>query len=397
MRNPTMPRFAQGLLAALFLAVVFGVGILQLVLAIGDGTMPRIASVFSKMPSEAHLRELEAALDEESWIQQRVRPTMHWLRYRSLRTLGRDAILGHDGWLFFAPGVKYLVEPWPPRQTPAGFGIAVKRDDVSSSSMDAVGAIVSFRDQLAARGIELLVVPVPGKESIYPEMLAHRAANRTGPIGAHTRALMDALRAREVHVFDLFELFRAHAAGPANSPGTEPLYLATDTHWTPAGAELAAESVGAWLMAEGWVQPGDVPYEIKRVSVERHGDIVGMIRVPRIEASIPTETVECKQVVDGQGGLYQDSESAQVLVLGDSFLRIYQGDEPHAAGFLAHLARHLKQPVSSVVNDGGATTLVREVVARQPSHVAGKRVVVWEFVERDIRFGERGWEDLQLR
>jgi hypothetical protein len=227
-------------------------------------------------------------------------------------------------------------------------------------------------------------------------MLAHRAANRTGPIGAHTRALMDALRAREVHVFDLFELFRAHAAGPA-SAGTEALYLATDTHWTPAGAELAAESVAAWLMAQGWVQPGDVAYGAERVSVERHGDIVSMIRVPRIEASIPTETVACQQVVDGQGALYQDSESAQVLVLGDSFLRIYQGDAPHAAGFIAHLARHLNQPVSSVVNDGGATTLVREVVARQPSHLSGKRVVVWEFVERDIRFGERGWEELKLR
>ena len=39
------------------------------------------------------------------------------------------------------------------------------------------------------------------------------------------------------------------------------------------------------------------------------------------------------------GAIYHDDPVASVLVLGDSFLRIYQTDEPKAAGFIAHLAR----------------------------------------------------------
>ena len=58
---------------------------------------------------------------------------------------------------------------------------------------------------------------------------------------------------------------------------------------------------------------------------------------------------------------------SEVLILGDSFLRIYEQDEPGSAGFIAHLARELGQPLTSIVNDGGASTLVRQELARRPS------------------------------
>lgn len=84
------------------------------------------------------------------------------------------------------------------------------------------------------------------------------------------------------------------------------------------------------------------------------------------------------------------------MVLGDSFLRMYQTDQPVAAGFIAHLARALKQPVASIVNDGGASTLVRQDLSRHAGLLANKKTVIWEFVERDIRFGMEGWKDVSL-
>jgi len=84
-------------------------------------------------------------------------------------------------------------------------------------------------------------------------------------------------------------------------------------------------------------------------------------------------------------------------VLGDSFLRIYSQDEPGAAGFVAHLARELGFPLSSIVNDGGASTLVRQQFSRNPTLLANKKVIVWEFVERNIRFGAEGWQIVPLR
>jgi hypothetical protein len=98
----------------------------------------------------------------------------------------------------------------------------------------------------------------------------------------------------------------------------------------------------------------------------------------------------------GPGQPYRDDARSPVLVIGDSFLRIYQTDEPKSAGFIAHLARTLKQPVASVVNDGGASTLVRQELVRRPQLLLGKKVVIWEFVERDIRFGTEGWKKIPL-
>ena len=48
-----------------------------------------------------------------------------------------------------------------------------------------------------------------------------------------------------------------------------------------------------------------------------------------------------------------------LLVLGDSFMRMYQTDDPTAAGFISHLARALRLPLTSIVNDGGALVCLR--------------------------------------
>ena len=48
------------------------------------------------------------------------------------------------------------------------------------------------------------------------------------------------------------------------------------------------------------------------------------------------------------------------------------------------------------MNDGGASTLVRQELARRPQLLAGKTLVIWEFVERDIGYGTEGWQVLPL-
>ena len=53
-------------------------------------------------------------------------------------------------------------------------------------------------------------------------------------------------------------------------------------------------------------------------------------------------------------------------------------------------------PLASIVNDGGASTLVRQQLSRKPELLRGKKLVVWEFVERDVRFGTEGWQPVPL-
>jgi hypothetical protein len=122
-----------------------------------------------------------------------------------------------------------------------------------------------------------------------------------------------------------------------------------------------------------------------------------MLQVPLIERRVNPETVSSVQMVrHDSGALYKDAADADILVLGDSFVRIYQQDEPGAAGFIAHLAKELKHPLMSLVNDGGGSTLVRQELRARPEFLKNKKVVLWEFVERDIGLGLEGWKLVPL-
>jgi hypothetical protein len=145
------------------------------------------------------------------------------------------------------------------------------------------------------------------------------------------------------------------------------------------------------------MNPGRTEYQTRPATTLRIGDVIRMLDVPQIEARLAPEGVSCRQVLQaGTQALYQGDPRSEILVLGDSFLRIFQQDEPGAAGFIAHLAQRLRQPVAAIVNDGGASTLVRQELYRRPGLLENKKVVIWEFAERDIRFGTEGWQSVPL-
>ena len=160
---------------------------------------------------------------------------------------------------------------------------------------------------------------------------------------------------------------------------------------------MAATAIARRVLEHGTVKRGDHAYGLRPIAIGRHGDLVEMLRVPQIERSLEPESLTCQQVVEPDTGKpYRDAPESEVLILGDSFLRIYERDEPLAAGFIAHLARELGQPLTSIVNDGGASTLVRQELARRPSLLLHKKLVIWEFAERDIRYGSEGWQVVPL-
>jgi hypothetical protein len=122
-----------------------------------------------------------------------------------------------------------------------------------------------------------------------------------------------------------------------------------------------------------------------------------MLQSPRVGRLYPPDVIHCEQVASrATGEPYSDRDDSPILVLGDSFLRIYERDDPKSAGFISHLAHELSMPLASIVNDGGASTLVRQELASKPELLNGKKLVVWEFVERDIRFGLEGWQLVPL-
>ena len=368
-------------LILLFLGIVGCVPLVQLLKEAREENGIQAFQLFGQAPTASNLRNFEQGLERANWLGRLTRPWIISLQFHWLKDGAEKVLIGKEGWYFYKPGLQYMLS----------------RDEGAkiSATNDPIKAIVHFRDQLAARGIKLVVMPVPNKESIYPDFVSARAEAQRTVMAPRTQELLGDLRRAEVEVIDLFKVFGE--ARKQSSGSHEELYLEQDTHWSPAGVDLAAKAVARRLLELGLIREGDVKYAERPATAKRLGDLLRMLQVPAIEKSIKPESVECMQVVRSENSEpYRDGAEAEVLVLGDSFLRIYQQDAPTAAGFIAHLAQELKQPLMSLVNDGGGSTLVRQELRAQPIFLKNKKVVIWEFVERDIGLGIEGWKMVKL-
>jgi hypothetical protein len=425
MLNPN--RKSELVLVVGFLTVVAAVPVTQSCLELARHERVQFTDVFRYPPTAKNLRQFEHTLEEKSWFQQKIRPGIQRLLFATLRDTGSKAVLGRDQWLFYQPNLRYLVEPDRPEvgtNDSRWIQPAVKRTHRECVER----AILRFRNQLKERGIALVVVPVPGKPSVYPDQVTRREIGKQEQFQSPTVELIEALLREGVPTVNLFETFSSARADARSAP----LYLAQDTHWTPQGAQLAAQVVATRLREMKLAPETNNEFQKQRVSVTRWGDILEMMQIPGLRKAFPPEKVDCQQVLDATQGLLVPSPAdrpgtyrypgpgSSVLVLGDSFCRIYQFPEPQSlaetsapvfaqkqesrtklllpgsAGFISHLALALKAPVDAILSDGGASTDVRRKLSTNPEILEGKKVVVWEFVERDIALGAQGWEDVPL-
>ena len=368
---------------------------------------------------------------------------------------GRDTAAASDRWLFYRQDVEFLVQPSPL--------------DVRSAKLDnPVKAIEKFRDQLKAKGVELLVVITPGKPSIYTERLTGRdsrvaGAGNAAAVGnaaglenaaavgndaglqSHGKKILDSLTRAG---FNTVDLYTPLLAAKSRDSVEGALYLNDDTHWTPRGAELAADVIAKKvreMVDAGIVKfrgTDDVRYIVSDSIADRMGDVgemsglnkfnvfkvqqvtghvVSQQNIKERTEKLPVDSTcveaaksACQKndscftaqsaLCERDTVLYDtsitpfkdDFRKSEILILGDSFSRIYQTDSPVNAGWIVHFAKNMNARVASIVSDGGASTLVREKLARKASVLKGKKLLIWEFVERDLRFGAEGWKAIEF-
>jgi hypothetical protein len=407
--SPGGGRKLEWTLAFSLLAVAAGFPLFQAFHdAVVGKELPHVFELFRRAPTKENLHRWDDNAKDRSVFAKALRPWALQKRYDIFKEVAPKSVPGADGWLFYNQDVDYLLDP--PRTDERFYKgsfdtlIAGKRVNLR----DPLVAMRDFRDRLAARGIKLLLVPIPGKPSIYPEKLY--PGFRGGAVSP-TLALLDELKGQGFETADLFgPLARAKAEGRFQ------LYLKRDTHWTPQGVDIAADVLAARIRelvpgldtAEGAgdahagngspapaqeAPAGQGPrFTLKDTAVSRWGDIAEMTKVPERRAIWDEELVEAHPVIDlASEKPYHDDPASPVLWLGDSFSRIYQTDAPGSAGIIAQVAYRLNRPLASIVNDGGASTVVRQQLARRAELLRGKKLVVWTFVERDLRFGSKGW------
>ncbi len=303
----------------------------------------------------------------------------------------RHVVEGRDGWLFLASELRFLAsEPFwgGEEERPPG--------------RDPYRSLADLHARLAERDVRLLVVPVPARLAIYPDMLLDEVPMGSEGVPARVdpvvRAFVAALTEAGVEVLDLTDAFRAARTDDAEHG---PVCCEQDTHWSPRGMALAAQAIADRLRERDGLE-GAPAQELHRLDPEElayTGDLVG--RAPGREGD--TRTTIIRQVSlrpDRFEPPSADPESPG-LVLADSHGLVFQaGRDMHAtgAGLPGHLGHALGFMPEFIARRGSGAVIRRDLARRfilDPDSVAHIRVVVYLFAARELTESD-GWTPVPL-
>lgn len=309
-----------------------------------------------------------------------LQPVMKSLRAK-LRALPPKlkALEGEDGFLFFRNSLEYVVGGDLERQ---------------KKGKNPLPFIVAFQKALAARGVDLLFVPVPTKVEIYPERLDPKLSAFSGEIiNPYARKFLLALAKAGVEVVDLLPAFlEARQKRPDDL-----VFQRQDTHWTDAGLRLAATLIDRRIEQFPWhkeLARHSQRFTTKQATFQRFGDLHSRLPEAR-KARYQPEQLLGQQVMASDGGLYVDDAESPVVLLGDSFTGVYQLMEPEHAGLSAHMAKDLGYPIDLVMSYGGGPNVRNKLLRRGAEALETKKLVVWVMTARDLYDYWEEWEPLE--
>jgi alginate O-acetyltransferase complex protein AlgJ len=306
---------------------------------------------------------------------------------------------GRRPWLFYREGMDYLTEPGfleaiqlARRGAPGDLGDTVQPDPRP--------AILQLKADLDARGIQLVVMPTPVKPTIHPEHFTRRFEDREDPLrpASYTTFIRE-LEDRGVLVFDA-----APALAEAKCRTGQAQYLSTDTHWRPEALELVGARLADFIARHVDLPPTQpAGYISEELEVTNLGDIARMLDLPEEQSRYPSERIRLRQIQTADRGLWQPSRSADVLLLGDSFSNIYSLAEMNwgeSAGLAEQLSFLMQRPLDRIVQNADGAFATREQLGRELAsgrdRLAGKRLVIFQFAERELAIGDWKLVDLSL-
>lgn len=346
---------------------------------------------------EEDMDDFERSLEDSSLLMATTLPPVQWLLAGWGGAGNEKVYVGRRGWLYYRPGFDYLVGP--PFLDPA----VLERRRRSGPSWseppegDPRPALLDFHRQLEARGIRLLVMPVPTKPMIHPDNFAPSYAGRPedAPLlqNPSFSEFREDLEAAGVLFYDpAGNLWRVRRDG-------QDAYLHTDSHWSPAGVDaVARELVSRIRILElGSLGP---PVAWRRGAREHlgRGDLARTLRLPAWgEHYFPPETARLDVVTDPRGRFFEEDHGAAVLVLGDSFTNVFSDAGlgwGRSAGLVEQLAFYLGCSVDRIALNNAGGTLVRRRLAAEPGRLDGKKLVIYQVAVRELSSGD--WQKVEL-
>lgn len=248
---------------------------------------------------------------------------------------------------------------------------------------DAIGelarnlALISWvRENLSRQDVRLVMAIVPAKTRVYPEHLRTRV-----PPSLHQQLYGRALghcRGLGIATPDLLETL-------TEGKRTAATFLRTDTHWTPFGAQLAADSLATFasrlLPRHG---SGKETFRIEKTGLQTHrGDLLNFLPLEPYFTSLlpPPEEIEGVQTIkqggDEGGALLGDAPVPDVALIGTSY------SAEREWNFAGALESKLQRDVANYAKEGqGPFAPMIAYLKSDDFRNAKPKLVIWEVPER---------------
>lgn len=297
---------------------------------------------------------------------------------------GKLTVQGDDpAWFFMGRELKQLAagkfweKDWA--------SIAINKSDPSSH-------IVKFNELLEAKGVHLILVPIPAKAAIYPDKLSSKFSLKdVQPLAGY----FDQLRKQGVEVLNIEPVLRDHRA-KTGGEGVDKLYCEQDSHFAPLTAEIIAAEIKKKIAAQAWFT-GQAKTPFKRSGKQTlsiTGDQVvdgGFTPMPKAEQLTLTYAGEDS---GGKIEAVPSDKNSPVLLLGDSHTLVFTdgssaGMHSQSAGLQDQLQYELGFAVDRVSNKGSGLvqarkSLVLSRVRNEPGFWGKKKLVIWVFSSREF-------------
>jgi len=229
--------------------------------------------------------------------------------------------------------------------------------------------VLQASDYLGSRKIRLVVVPVPAKARVLSHHLVQLPAMAHQQVYAQ---LLDYLNDHRIAVVDTLKAMSLSSE--------QPLFFQRDTHWTPNGAKLVADTTARYCKSQIRLSLNQSEFVTEaRETQELAGDLMNFIPLqplfsqfqPSVEEFTATTTYA------KQSSLFGSSEAnVSTLLVGTS----YSADSRW--NFEGYLKQALGRDLINLASEGLGPFAPMLTLMQKPSALKGVDLVIWEIPER---------------
>ena len=337
---------------------------LLVVLALGLGAALLTPETFRWPREGSFLRGEQAARYEKAFnealpFRDAAIATWGVLEYGLFHEGRQGVVVGRKGWLFTGEEVAFY-------------------ENAAAETARKLAYIKKVQAELAEKGVTLIVGLVPDKSRVYPEFVGRTLPSYTED---RYKSFRRSLTQATIIAPDLLTPL-THAKEKTQ------VYLRTDTHWTPAGAEVAADTLAKAVRRTDVTGLFESRYKTASTGQTQHqGDLLNFLPLGVLQdrlgpAPDMLETRQTRALSSSAGRLF-GAQTVPVTLVGTS----YSADERW--NFAGALQQALGADVLDVATEGqGPLPPMRDYLKSSELRDAPPKLVVWEIPERYLPLPE---------